>query len=118
MQAAGPARRARERVGLALSALDTATDPRLAPARVETPLLLATKLQAPAVRRELVGRGALVRRLHEGAGARVTVVTAPPGWGKTTLLAAWRLVEGGRPPFAWVSLDPGDNDPMRFWSYV
>jgi LuxR family transcriptional regulator, maltose regulon positive regulatory protein len=82
------------------------------------PPLLATKLQAPAVRRELVGRGSLVNRLREGAAGRMTVVTAPPGWGKTTLLAAWRLVEGGRPPFAWVSLDAGDNDPARFWSYV
>src|SRR3954447_19041023 len=114
----GPARRARERVGSAVSALDTAPDPRRESARAEAPPLLATKLQAPAVRRELVGRGALVRRLHEGASARVTVVTAPPGWGKTTLLAAWRLAAGGRPPFAWVSLDPGDNDPVRFWGYV
>jgi len=101
-----------------VSALDTAPNPRPESARAEAPPLLATKLQAPAVRRELVGRGTLVRRLHEGASARVTVVTAPPGWGKTTLLAAWRLVEGGRPPFAFVSLDPGDNDPVRFWSYV
>src|SRR4051794_28992752 len=82
------------------------------------PPLLATKLQAPAVRRELVGRGGLVNRLREGAAGRMTVVTAPPGWGKTTLLAAWRLVEGGHPPFAWVSLDAGDNDPAHFWSYV
>ena len=85
---------------------------------VQSPPLLSTKLQAPAVRRELVGRGSLVNRLHEGATARMTVVTAPPGWGKTTLLAAWRLVEGGRRPFAWLSLDRGDNDPARFWSYV
>jgi ATP/maltotriose-dependent transcriptional regulator MalT len=85
---------------------------------LEAPPLLSTKLQAPAVRRELVGRGSLVNSLREGASRRVTVITAPPGWGKTTLLAAWRLVEGGRLPFAWVSLDAGDNDPARFWSYV
>jgi LuxR family maltose regulon positive regulatory protein len=48
----------------------------------------------------------------------MTVVTAPPGWDKTTLLAAGRLVEGGRSPFAWLSLDAGDSDPSRFWSYV
>jgi len=65
-----------------------------------------------------VGRGILVNRVREGADARMTVVTAPPGWGKKTLLAAWRLVEGGRSPFARLSLDAGDNDPARFWSYV
>lgn len=85
---------------------------------VDSPPLLSTKLQAPAVRRELVGRGSLVNQLRDGATGRLTVVTAPPGWGKTTLLAAWRLVEGDRHPFAWVSLDEGDNDPARFWSYV
>jgi LuxR family maltose regulon positive regulatory protein len=84
----------------------------------EAPPLLATKLQAPAVRRELVARGSLINQLRQGATARMTVVTAPPGWGKTTLLAAWRLVEGDHRQFAWVSLDGGDSDPARFWSYV
>ena len=84
----------------------------------EAPPLLATKLQAPAVRRELVARGSLINQLRDGAAARMTVVTAPPGWGKTTLLAAWRLVEGDHRRFAWVSLDGGDSDPARFWSYV
>src|SRR3954452_20583573 len=91
------------------------------PAPIEVtrvPPLLATKLQAPAVRRELVGRGSLVNRLRQGAAGRVTGVAAPPGWGTTRLFAAWRGGEGGRPPFAWVSLDAGDNDPARFWSYV
>src|SRR5215210_8500242 len=85
---------------------------------MQTVPLLATKLQAPAVRRASVGRGELVARLQEGAERRMTVVTAPPGWGKTTLLAAWRLADSERRAFAWVSLDAGDNDPTRFWSYV
>src|SRR5215210_920420 len=85
---------------------------------MQTVPLLATKLQAPAVRRASVGRGELVARLQEGAERRMTVVTAPPGWGKTTLLAAWRLADSERRAFAWVSLDAGDNDPVRFWSYV
>jgi LuxR family maltose regulon positive regulatory protein len=81
-------------------------------------VLISTKLQPPAVRRELVGRAALVERLRAGSAGRLTVVVAPPGWGKTTLLAAWRLVEGSARPFAWLSLDAGDDDPVRFWTYA
>ena len=43
---------------------------------------------------------------------------APAGWGKTMLLAQWRAAERGQRRFALVSLDPSDNDPVRFWSYV
>jgi LuxR family maltose regulon positive regulatory protein len=81
-------------------------------------ILLSTKLHPPASRRELVPRSLLVERLGEVRGHKLTLVAAPAGWGKTTLLAAWNRTEDGQRPFAWLSLDAADNDPVRFWSYV
>ena len=47
------------------------------------------------------------------------MIAAPAGFGKTTLLSAWRTTEAGKDvPFAWVSLDAGDYDPLLFWWYV
>jgi ATP/maltotriose-dependent transcriptional regulator MalT len=79
--------------------------------------LLSTKLHAPRLRPELVDRTALVDRLV-GSGVPLTLVAAPAGSGKTTLLAAWRASENESRPFAWLSLDRGDNDPVRFWAYI
>lgn len=80
--------------------------------------LLATKVALPAVAGDLVARPRLHALLDAGlAGGRpLTVVTAPAGWGKTTLLADW-AARAAR-PVAWVALDDGDNDPVRFWRYV
>lgn len=77
--------------------------------------ILKTKLYIPPARPELVPRPRLTERLNEGAGRRLTLVSAPAGFGKTTLLSAW--VSGCGRPVAWVSLDKGDNDPARFWAY-
>jgi len=64
-----------------------------------------------------VERPALTRRLA-GARAKLVLVDAPAGYGKTTLVAQWRgSADEGR-PFAWVSLDPDDNDPVSLWSHV
>ncbi|HEY2371435.1 MAG TPA: hypothetical protein VGH82_02710 [Gaiellaceae bacterium] len=52
----------------------------------------------------------------QASGARLTVVGAGAGWGKTTLLVQWRASDEKR--FAWLSLEPADNDPVRFWTYV
>jgi LuxR family maltose regulon positive regulatory protein len=81
--------------------------------------LLATKHYAPRWRPGLVSRPRLIARLDQGATRRLTLVSAPAGFGKTTLLAEWLATSpaGGR-PVAWVSLDPGDNDPALFWAYV
>ncbi len=85
-------------------------------------ILLQTKLAAPVIRDLLVPRTHLVRRLesgllHEGKFQRkLTLVTSPPGYGKTTLVAHW-LRTNGR-PFAWLSLDEADNDPIRFLAYL
>lgn len=78
--------------------------------------LLATKLHAPGWRAGFVSRPRLVAALDRTAASKLTLVSAPPGFGKTTLLAEW-LAAGSRHA-AWVSLDAGDNDPARFWAYV
>src|SRR3954463_6496188 len=81
-------------------------------------VLAATKLAAPALRRGLVTRAALVRTLSEGSEARLTLVSAPAGSGKTTLVAQWHDAEAPSRPFAWLCLDAEDNDPVRFWDGV
>jgi LuxR family transcriptional regulator, maltose regulon positive regulatory protein len=83
--------------------------------------LLATKLHLPAARPTAVTRPRLVARLLAGLRTRLTLVAAPAGFGKSTLLAqALAEARDTAPPqhFAWVALDPGDNDPARFWTYV
>jgi LuxR family maltose regulon positive regulatory protein len=87
------------------------------PARAEF-VLLAPKLRIPSRRRELVSRSRLLPGLTAGQPAGLTLVEAAPGWGKTTLLTEWSAGAEPDRPFAWVSLDRGDNDPVRFWTYV
>ena len=76
--------------------------------------LLETKLHVPRRRRNLVARARLSVPLN--ADAAVTLVSAPAGFGKTTLVADW--VSGLDAAAAWVSLDEGDDEPARFWAYV
>jgi LuxR family maltose regulon positive regulatory protein len=78
--------------------------------------LLTTKLYAPSVPPDLVPRPALIERLNGGLQRKLTLISAPAGFGKTTLAAAW-VSEAGR-PVAWLSLDADDNDPARFLSYL
>ena len=78
--------------------------------------LLATKLHRPLPRAHLVRRPQLAARLTQGVMGPLTLVSAPAGFGKTTLLAQW-LAESGM-PVAWLSLEPGDNEPVRFLSYL
>ncbi len=80
------------------------------------PPLLRTKFYVPAPRPQIVERPRLLERLDDSVGRRLTLVAAPAGFGKTTLLSAW--VHSRRRPVAWLSLDAGDNDPARFWTYV
>ena len=56
--------------------------------------------------------------LRNALDFKVTIVSAPTGYGKTTLLAHWRQVEEVELPFAWVSLDEQDNDSIRLWRHV
>lgn len=75
-----------------------------------------TKLLVPELRRGQVARRELISMLEAGRASRLTLVSAPTGFGKTTALAAWAAASPAR--FAWVSLDEGDDEPTRFWSYV
>ena len=81
-------------------------------------LLLLTKLAVPSARPFLVPRSLLSTHLEEGLGRRFILVSAPAGFGKSTLLSAWASeMSGSGRPIAWLSLDSGDNDPARFWRY-
>jgi LuxR family maltose regulon positive regulatory protein len=81
--------------------------------------LLETKLYRPRPRRSLVARPRLRERLDRGAEGALTLVAAPPGFGKTTLLAEWLAATSAEDrSLAWLSLDQGDNQPSSFWAYL
>jgi LuxR family maltose regulon positive regulatory protein len=80
--------------------------------------LLRSKLEPPQARKGIAPRGQLLDRLREGRGRKLTLVCAPAGYGKTTLLAQWYEADRERTPLAWVSADEGDSDPVRFWSHL
>ena len=89
--------------------------------------LLTTKFHTPApyldpaaaLRASLVPRLRLIERLNEGLrlGRKLTLISAPPGFGKTTLVAEWLARESPSHSTAWLSLDEADNDPARFFVY-
>ena len=83
--------------------------------------LLSTKLITPPLTGGVVSRAHLFTRLNEARP--LTILSAPPGFGKTTLLSTWlrqviTRVDLTLPLISWLSLDEDDNDPVRFWSYV
>ncbi|CAG0969473.1 partial serine/threonine-protein kinase PknK, partial [Anaerolineae bacterium] len=78
--------------------------------------LLKTKLHIPKPRPDLVPRPHLIEHLNIGAQRKLVLISAPPGFGKTTLLSEW--IQSRKMPAAWLSLDPGDNDPARFFAYL
>lgn len=84
--------------------------------------ILSTKLFIPSPQTKIVLRPRLVERLNEGLslGRKLTLISAPAGFGKTTLISEW--ADGCRtqrgPEVAWLSLDEGDNDPARFLAYL
>lgn len=83
--------------------------------------LLTTKLQVPLLRPQLVPRPRLLERLDEGSQRNVTLVSAPAGFGKTTLISEWirgRERDGAPLRVGWLCLDEADNDPVRFSSYL
>ena len=80
--------------------------------------ILATKLHFPQVRSNLVLRPRLVKILDKGLHGPLTLISAPAGSGKTTLMAEWRANADRSLPMAWLSLDPMDNDPLRFLTYL
>jgi LuxR family transcriptional regulator, maltose regulon positive regulatory protein len=102
------------------------------------PYILATKLFVPPLRSNVVARPHLIEQLQAGAQGRLTLLSAPAGFGKTTLLCKWiadcrlqiadynasylnlqsTIYNLQSPRVAWVSLDAGDADPVQFWNYV
>jgi LuxR family maltose regulon positive regulatory protein len=88
------------------------------PALPTEPVLVATKLFVPELRAGHVSRAGLVSHLIAGGERKLALLCAPAGWGKTILLGEWSASADESRPFAWVSLDPADDDPVRFWSYV
>jgi LuxR family maltose regulon positive regulatory protein len=87
--------------------------------------LLATKLYIPPLRRDFVPRPRLLERLDEGLRRRLALISAPAGFGKTTLLSEWlmtrerwTIADDRRPSAAWLSLDAEDNELRRFLSYL
>jgi len=81
--------------------------------------LLATKFFVPSSPNIVIARPRLFQLLQTGLAYRLLLLSAPAGFGKSTLLSAWiHSLPQGKPHVAWISLDAEDNDPLRFWSYV
>src|SRR5690242_14678344 len=99
----------------ALALVDSSGESRKFERASDAGSLLETKLYVPRPRSDLVSRPRLVETLRRGSGQKLTVVIAPAGFGKTTLLAS--SFGDGDEATAWVSLDAGDNDPTLFWAY-
>ena len=77
--------------------------------------LLRTKFYIPPTQPALVRRSRLTNLINESLGGKLTLLSAPPGFGKTTLLSEWAPSSQRR--VAWLCLEEADNDPIRFWSY-
>ena len=97
-----------------MTATATAAD-RLTVAPSDDGVFFQWKFERVRVPRDALSRARCTDVLRE-SWPRLVLLAAPPGFGKTTLLAQWREADGR--PFACVSLDPGDNDPVTFWSYI
>jgi LuxR family transcriptional regulator, maltose regulon positive regulatory protein len=82
---------------------------------MSTPIL-ATKLYIPSPRSKIVLRPRLIERLNEGLSGKLTLISAPAGFGKTTLVSEW--IAGCKRPAAWLSLDEEDTDTARFLTYL
>jgi LuxR family transcriptional regulator, maltose regulon positive regulatory protein len=81
--------------------------------------LLTTKLYVPRAHPNLVPRPRLGELIPSVMSRKLTLISAPAGFGKTTLLSEWQMMQlGGEYPLAWVSLEEADNDPVRFLSYL
>src|SRR5829696_2508949 len=82
-------------------------------------MIVKPKLTAPVPRPEQLARPRLLEPLRSASEYnKITLISAPAGYGKTTLLTQWREAEKASLPFAWVTVDEQDNDPVRLWSHV
>jgi LuxR family maltose regulon positive regulatory protein len=82
------------------------------------PIVVNTKLRAPLLRSEQLPRPRLLELLETGIERRITLVSAPAGYGKTTLLSQWLHSKEAEVFFAWVSLNRQDNDCIRLWRHI
>ncbi len=88
------------------------------PGQVQPASLLLPKLRPPRLPSLFVSRQRLLARMEEGRQGKLTLLLAPAGSGKTTLVRQWIDTQGQDMQAAWLSLDPEDDDPIRFWHYV
>ncbi|MGF1470275.1 MAG: LuxR C-terminal-related transcriptional regulator [Rubrobacteraceae bacterium] len=88
------------------------------PAPSSPAIVLEPKLQLPALHFEQLARPWVGKFIEEASRRKLTLISAPAGYGKTTLLVQWRRAEDAGVPFAWVSLDEQDNDPVRLWRHI
>jgi LuxR family maltose regulon positive regulatory protein len=88
------------------------------PQRPSADALFETKLHVPALRKEWVRREDLAGYLAGCSSSRLVLVSAPAGFGKTIAVTQWAASMVEDRPFAWVSLDRGDDDPSRLWLHV
>ena len=79
-------------------------------------MLIASKITMPILRQQLLPRPRLIERLQAGAAGKLTLVSAPGGFGKTSLVCQW--LEQQQMPVAWYSIDEGDVEQGRFFQYV
>jgi LuxR family maltose regulon positive regulatory protein len=78
--------------------------------------MLLTKLHIPPARNNIVHRSVLHEKLNIGMSRKLILISAPAGFGKTTVVSDW--IDQTKIPAAWFSLDNGDNDPVDFLSYI
>lgn len=79
-------------------------------------MIIDTKLHVPQTKGDIISRPHLYQRLDKGLHSKLTLITSPPGYGKSTLLSEWTSTRNIQ--VAWVSFDENDNDVMRFWKHV
>src|SRR5688572_13096548 len=91
-------------------------DPEADPTNLTPPPLPSTRLYPPRLHANLVQRSSLITRLSDDPERRLTVITAPAGYGKSTLAAQW--VTQLALPTAWVKLEATDDSPRRFFALV
>jgi LuxR family maltose regulon positive regulatory protein len=94
--------------------INASDEPSVDPATI----VLKPKLRAPLPRPEQLVRRRLLAVLSNSLDRKVSVISAPTGYGKTTLLAHWRKIEEAEVPFGWISLDEQDNDLVRLWRHL
>ena len=96
------------------NAIRSFDESRVDPARI----IVTPKLRAPSLGPEQLVRPRLLGLLEAAPDYKISLISAPAGYGKTTLLTQWRQAQESRVPFNWITLDEQDNDPVRMWMHI